>query len=259
MDNVLKFGDQILTATEVVAKLAEFQILPALCKELIIEKAIASTDLSESEKNREIEQFYTKHKLATPEAIEAIKKHYCMTQLQLEALAVKEYRLEKFKKATWGGKLEQYFMQHKPQLDKVIYSLLRTEDMEIAQELFFRIQSGEASFADCASQYSQGAEAQTGGLIGPVAITQSHPVIAQKLAKVAPGYLLPPMKLENWVVILRLEKLIPAQFDEAMKTTLLNHLFEQWLNEQLQQTPMSLIANHLSSVSDIPKPAIAIA
>jgi parvulin-like peptidyl-prolyl isomerase len=112
--------------------------------------------------------------------------------------------------------------------------------MEVAQELFFRIQAGEQSFSECAREYSQGQEAQTGGLIGPAPISQAHPVIAQKLATSQPGVLLPPMKLENWVVILRLEKLIPAQLDDAMRAMLLNHLFEQWLAEQLQQTPIFL-------------------
>lgn len=256
METVLQFGDQTITATEIVSKLAGYQMLPQLCRELIIEKAIAGIDLTAEEKSKAIEQFCIKNQL-TPETIDAVKKRHCMTDAQLEVVATKEIKLEKFKQATWGSKLEQYFLQYKPQLDRVIYSLLRTQDMEVAQELFFRIQAGEQSFADCAKEYSQGTEAQTGGLIGPVPISQPHPIIAQKLATIQPGRVLPPMKLENWMVILRLEQLIPAQFDETMQSTLLNYLFEQWLVEQLQQTPISLGSRDTTLYSDISTPILA--
>lgn len=257
MANVLKFGDQTITVAEIASKLAGYQMLPQLCRELLIEKAIANIEFSVEEKNNAIEMFYSKAQLATKDAIVSFLKYHCMTPIQLEALATRELRLEKFKQATWGGKLEQYFLQYKPQLDRVIYSLLRTQDMEAAQELFFRIKAKEQSFADCAKEYSQGAEAQTGGLIGPVPISQPHPVIAQKLASIQPGHLLPPIKLENWVVIIRLEQHIPAQLDDNMCATLLNHLFEQWLGEQLQQMSISLTKDDIYLPTEPLTPVLA--
>ena len=110
----------------------------------------------------------------------------------------------------------------------------------MAQELYFRIKAGEQSFADCAKEYSLGQEAQTGGLIGPVPISQPHPVIAQGLAISQPGQLWTPIKLESWYVIVRLEKLVPTQLDDAMRSTLLNHLFEQWLSEEMSKAQLTL-------------------
>lgn len=43
------------------------------------------------------------------------------------------------------------------------------------------------------------------------------------------------MQIGEWVVIVRLEKLIPAQLDEAMRQRLLNELFAQELQHQLDQ------------------------
>lgn len=237
----IRLGNQIITPTELPPLLAQYKLLPLLQRESIIEKAIAGIEITPEEKAAALEQFYQQNQLATKEAIKKVLEQLCITQTQLEALAYIELKIEKFKLTTWSGKLEQYFLQYKPQLDKVVYSLLRTQQMEIAQELYFRIKAGEESFADCAKEYSLGQEAQTGGLIGPVPISQPHPAIAQKLGISQPGQLWPPMKLENWYVILRLEKIIPAQLDDAMKANLLNHLFEQWLGEQIQQTPISIV------------------
>ncbi len=236
----IEFGNQIINAAQVLKLLAGYQMLPQLCRLLIIDRAIAGVQLTPEEKANTIEQFYQKNQLTTPSSISAALEQLCLTQTQLEENATRELRIEKFKQATWGQKLEPYFLQYKGQLDKVIYSLIRTQDKEIAQELYFRIKAGEQSFAECASIYSQGQEAQTGGLLGPVPLGQPHSAIAQKLAISQPGQLWPPMQLDNWVVIIKLEKLIPAQLDDAMRSMLLNHFFETWLNEEMEKTPLKV-------------------
>lgn len=108
-------------------------------------------------------------------------------------------------------------------------------DPGLAQELYFRIQEGEQSFAELAREYSQGSEARTGGLLGPMTLSTPHPLIARILFASQPGQLSSPIRIEEWFVIVRLEKLIPAQLDASMRRRLLNELFESWLWKQLNQ------------------------
>jgi parvulin-like peptidyl-prolyl isomerase len=236
----LSIGNHIISQAEIVDLLAGYQMLPQLCRLVITERAISPFELTLEEKECVIEQFYQTNQLTTVEAQAKVLKHYSMNLEQLEAVATRELKIEKFKQATWGTKLESYFLQCKSQLDKVIYSLIRTKDAEIAQELYFRIKAGEQTFAECASVYSQGAEAQTQGMLGPVPMTQPHSAIAQKLSISQPGQLWPPIKLDEWFVIVRLEKLIPAQLDDAMRSTLLNHLFETWLAEEISKAQLTI-------------------
>lgn len=240
MATVIKIGNQTISAAEALTLLAGYQMLPQLLRYSIVDQAIAGIQLTTEEKTSTIEQFYQKNQLATREARASALKHYVMSEAQLETLATRELRVEKFKQATWGSKLESLFLQYKPQLDKVIYSLLRTDNAEVAQELYFRIKAGEQSFADCAAIYSLGQEAQTGGLLGPVPLSQPHPAIAQKLSISQPGQLWTPMKLDNWYVIIRLEKLVAAQLDDTTRAMLLNHLFEQWLSEEMSNAQLTL-------------------
>ena len=146
MTPVPQFGNQTITAAEALKLLAGYQMLPQLCRFLIIDQAITSLSsanapilLLSEEKTSAIEQYYENNQLTTPAQREAWLKHYGMSGEQLESLATRELRIEKFKQATWGSKIESYFLQYKPQLDKVVYSLLRTSDAEAAQELYFRI------------------------------------------------------------------------------------------------------------------------
>jgi parvulin-like peptidyl-prolyl isomerase len=158
-----------------------------------------------------------------------------MNPEQFQRLVVREVKIEKFKQQTWDNKLESYFLQVKERLDRVIYSLIRTKDQGIAQELYFRIQEGENTFAELARDYSQGAESQTGGLIGPVELNTPHPQIARILAASKPGQLWPPMPVGEWLVILRLEKYLASELDPPTQQRLRDELFQQWLAEELQQ------------------------
>jgi parvulin-like peptidyl-prolyl isomerase len=235
MTQVVQIGNRTISPTEIIPLLAGYQMLPQLGRELVIDYAIAEIELKSEEYAIAKEQFEKKHQLTTVAERQAWCEHYGMTLEQLEALAMRELRIEKFKLATWGHRLESYFLTHKSKLDKVIYSLLRTRDAEIAQELYFRIQAQEQSFAELAREYSTGPEAQTGGLLGPVELSLPHPQLAKMLSISQPGQLWSPTQLGEWFVIVRLEKLIGAQLDEVMRQQLLNSLFEAWINEQLNQ------------------------
>ncbi len=154
---------------------------------------------------------------------------------QLKKRMLLPLKLAKFKQAQWGLQLESEFLQKKAQLDKAIYSLIRTKDVGIAQELYFRLQEQENSFTELAKTYSQGPEANTGGLIGPVELGSIHPKLAQMLSNSRSGQVLPLNRLGEWIVIARLEKLIPAQLDEQVSQRLLEEKFQAWLLEQMQQ------------------------
>jgi parvulin-like peptidyl-prolyl isomerase len=206
MAQILQFDRHTLTAEEIVSRLTSYQMLPQLWRELTIDAAITHIELTPSEQAHALEQFNLKYQLATPAERQAWGMRYGMTNEQLDALAKRELKIEKFKITTWEHCLESHFLTHKSKLDRVIYSLLRTDNAEVASELYFRIKAKEQSFAELAREYSLGPEAQTGGLLGPVQLSQPHPVLAKMLISAQPGQLYPPTRLGEWFVILRLEK-----------------------------------------------------
>lgn len=232
MPAALQIGTQTISQTEIIPLLASYQMLPQLLRESIIDRAIESIECTPEETASACQQFYTQYQLTSAAARQAWLERYGISSKQLEVLATRGLRIEKFKQATWGRKLESYFLQRKGQLDKVIYSLIRVKDMGVAQELYYRIQEGEQSFAELAREYSQGPEAQTWGLTGPVELSSPPRPLAQMLSASQPGQLWYPLRLGEWVVIVRMEQSFPAQLDDPMRQRLLNELFDAW-SEQL--------------------------
>jgi hypothetical protein len=69
-----------------------------------------------------------------------------MTRQDMGRMSERSLKLAKFKQATWGPKVNAAFLERKQQLDRVIYSLLRTKDYCTSQELYFRIKEGSSLY-----------------------------------------------------------------------------------------------------------------
>jgi parvulin-like peptidyl-prolyl isomerase len=235
MSVVLAIGKQTFTAEDLVPLLSQYQVLPKLAQEIIIDRAIAKIECTEEEKAIAHNQFSQQNQLNSEEEIQGWLNQQGMNHAQLQEFILRKLKLEKYKELTWGDKVESYFLKRRPQLDRVVYSLIRTDKAEIAQELYFRIQERESTFSELALQYSQGAEAQTGGIVGPIEINAPHPKIAQILSTSKPGQLLPPTRVGEWLVIIRLENYISAKLDPPMRQRMLEEMFREWLNRELKQ------------------------
>ena len=153
-------------------------------------------------------------------------------QGDLRYIATKGYRLALFKKRMFQDELEIRFLERKLDLDQVDYSLIRTRDENLAFELHQRLLEGEASFEELAPLYGEGPERERGGRFGPVALTEAHPDVAEKLRISQPGQLWPPFFLVNIWLVLRLNQRIGAQLDDEQTNNLLNDLFNDWFRQR---------------------------
>ena len=229
---------------EILLLLNQYGMLSQFVREIMIDCAIAEIEITEDETLGAYKKFYQQHQLNSEEDLQTWLKNRGISREQLEYIATRGLRLAKFQEQTWGNKLESYFLGRKQQLDRVVYSLIRVKNPYLAQELYFRLQEEEQSFSEIAREYSEGPEAETGGLLGPVDLGVPHPALGKMFLRSKPGELLPPTRLGDWTVVVKLEKYLPAQLDEVMRQRLLNELFDRWvktegssvLKEQLSPT-----------------------
>jgi len=235
MSVVLEVDNQVYTAEDLVPLLTQYQMLPKLAQEILIDRAIANVECTEEENTLTYSQFCQQNQFTSDEQVAGWLEKQGMTREQLQNLITKRLRLEKYKLDTWDEQVDAHFIKRKSQLDRVVYSLIRVEKPEVAQELYFRIKDDQNTLSALAMDYSKGTEAQTGGLIGPVEINAPHPKIAQILATCQPGQLIPPTRVGEWIVIIRLENYLSAKLDPPMRQRMLDELFNQWINEATKQ------------------------
>ena len=115
------------------------------------------------------------------------------------------------------------------------YSLLRVSSRSVINELYIRLCEDEDTFSSLAEQYSEGPESDSSGFISPRPFSSIHPEIAERLKISRPGQLWQPFEIDGSWILIRLEKKIPSSLDSKRTDSILNILFDEWLNAQVSE------------------------
>lgn len=215
--------------------LARLGLLEPYERSNLLALAASNIALSEEQVEAARQAFCRQHQIRDAEVLKAWAVARMLSPAALEAQILQPLQLQLLCQRDFSAKAEARFLQRKNQLDRVVYSLLRLRDGGLARELYLRIDDGDANFADLAARYAEGPEQATRGIVGPVPLTQAHPVLANCLRTAAPGVVLEPFQIESWWLVVRLESLTSATFDEATAARMAQELFEQWIGEQVER------------------------
>jgi parvulin-like peptidyl-prolyl isomerase len=214
--------------------LARHELLLPLLRRSVIANAVEPVTLSDEERRQAQQTWGASHGIRSAEDLQKHLVQHELTEADLLWQAELPLKVERHCLEHFQHRAEQRYLARKNQLDQVIYSLLRVEDGALAQELYLRIAEGEADFAELAATYAQGPERSTRGVVGPVPLLQAHPALAELLRTSRPGQLHPPLRIDRWWLVVRLETLHSASFNEEMQQRMARELFEEWVEQEVR-------------------------
>ena len=213
-------------------ELRRHNLLQLLVQRRVVAEAVAQQTLDAEACLKAREQFCSQNGLQDAGAVEAFLTTNGLSDDDLSWQIELPLRIFAHCNEHYRHKAEAQFLARKNQLDRVVYSLLRVKDGFLARELYLRLDAGEANFADLAAEFSEGAEKQTNGIVGPVPLTQAHPALAERLRTSPAGLLIQPFQLSEWWLVARLESYTPASFDEPTAQQMAGELFDQRVREE---------------------------
>lgn len=219
--------------SETRALLSRHNLLKAWVRAEITATAVQTIAVPEEEGAELWNRYLKEHNIKDDDAL---GKHLQQIGLSAEDLHWQlelPQRIRKYSQEHFQHKAEARFLARKEELDRVVYSLLRVNDGFLARELYLRIAGSEANFSDLAAEYSQGPEAKTKGIIGPVPMRQAHPALSERLRTSQPGQLLEPFNIEQWWLVARLERYEAARFDTVTAEQMTTELFQEWVQEEM--------------------------
>ena len=150
------------------------------------------------------------------------------------------FKVEKLKSVIADAKLQEYFIERKVFLDRVVLSRIIVEHQELADELKIQIQEG-TSFEELAQEHSIADDRISNGMMGPVSRGTMPDLIRSAIDSAEPGDLVGPIEVEQRWALFRVEQVIPATLDnQQLRQTLQTELFERWLAEKIQKMTVKL-------------------
>lgn len=147
----------------------------------------------------------------------------------IEAAVRGDQSLEEWQTETFADTARQRFLELGSALDRVCLSVLQSDDIHLTQEWYFKLQDGDANFAQLAPQ-SLGRSRDSGGHLGPVRLEELQPPLDRLVLRAQPGVIQPPLRIPNGrSILLRLDSRLPAQLDDATRRELTLRLHRDWL------------------------------
>jgi parvulin-like peptidyl-prolyl isomerase len=215
-----------------IALLRRHNLLRSLVQREVVADAVAGEQISTEERQQARSSFLKRNKLSSEEGLAKFLRDNGLSRGDLDWQMELPLRIRQHALGHFSSKAEARFLKRKNELDRVVYSLLRVRDGFLARELYLRLAASEANFADLAASFAEGPERDTKGIVGPVPLTRAHPILAEKLRTTRPGVLMEPFSVEDWWLVVRLERYTPARFDDAMAFQMASELFEEWVNQE---------------------------
>ncbi len=208
------------------------QVLYTLIKRFLNRKIVNDVNFTPTEIDNTVQELWERKGIKNEENYLNWIKSNNLIKEQLEGKLIFDGKYNKLCLEKFEHKTEARFLERKSELDSVVYSLIRMKDAFQAREIHLRLKEKESDFSDLAAKYSEGVEKMTRGIIGPVALNKAHPKIIEVLNSIKPGEIYKPIYLENWHLIIRLERIMRAFLDEHMKLQMAKELMVEWVDEQ---------------------------
>jgi hypothetical protein len=219
------------------AELGSYRLWKALLRARLLDEASAGFAPEPEEVESAWQGFCKKFQVDPATSLPVPQDYMGCPPERLRSAIERECRIALWKKNLFEQQAEEHFERRKPALDRIVYSLLRVKEAGLARELWFRIKEGEATFADLAPTYASGNEVYTAGIVGPVALGAMHPALAGVLKPARAGELLKPFAVAEWFLVARVDHHLPVEFDETMKSQMIEELCHQWLEERTHGRP----------------------
>ncbi len=134
----------------------------------------------------------------------------------------------------FAKEVEKFFAQNKLDFEQVLLYQILLRDERLARELYYQIENQEISFYQAARLYDIDERRRLQcGYEGKLCRWAVKPAIAAAVFTAPLGEPIGPLRTEQGYHLLMVEEFIPAQLTPERYQEILNRMFNQWLESEL--------------------------
>ncbi|MBE9028341.1 peptidylprolyl isomerase [filamentous cyanobacterium LEGE 11480] len=219
------------------------QFIADVLRQYVLEQELTTREdleIDDAAVQQAVIDFRIQQDLTDPPAFQEFLKKNGMDAIAFQKQITNNFKLEKLKAIVSGERLQEYFIERKVFLDRVILSRIIVESQDMAEELKVQVQEG-GSFEALAQEHSITDDRMVNGMMGPVSRGTLPDEIRAKIDAAEVGDIVGPLELENRWGLFRVEKQLDATLDDQqLQQTLKGELFERWLSEKIQKMSVRL-------------------
>ena len=221
--------------------LARYGMLDTFLVEILKDEKNKNIALSIQRQERLLQDFKFSNEIDNDIKMEKYCKTHLLSKDDLKYLIEKEEKAKNYSSKYFSSEIQTSSKNKKIEL--VSYSLLRVSEEGLANELYLQIEEENVNFKELINKYSEGPEKKTNGIIGPSPISKTHPILLKKLRSAKQDQWVKPFKIENWWLIVRLERFITDFDNDFISKDQSYAQYKNWLLDEAIKLRSSLKKN----------------
>ena len=208
-------------------------------RDQLLQRILAQVDLPQQQQDQIWADFLRQNELEDAQALEAFLAAKYLNQDLLREQVIRPHRLIQYRESMWGPFVNGLYLQRKDEFDIITFSMVRSRDYNVMQEVYFRLKDGEETWLSIGRQLNPD-QPETPVVFGPVYRAQFASELVDHLYSCGVGVISPATTIGGWTVVSRLEHIQPSVLDDTIRAILLKDRFDAWLEEQCRSTLQSL-------------------
>jgi len=226
--------EEIINCLKTETQLKE--VCTKILSQRIIEKVAQQKDISVNTEEIEIEANRQRREKRLEKASDTLRwlEQQMLTPLDWEVGIRNRLLKQKLALKLFGKEVEQFFIQNRSEFEQVVLYQFVVSGEKLAQELYYQIEESEISFYQAARLHDIDENRRYKcGYEGKVYRWAVIPQIAPLVFNASPQQLVGPIKTENGYHLFMVEDYIPAELTPKRYQEILDNMFEQWLDTEL--------------------------
>jgi parvulin-like peptidyl-prolyl isomerase len=164
-----------------------------------------------------------------------LEKHHLSLD-EFEELVYHNVLTSKLTEHLFANQVEQFFVEHQLDYTQVVIYEVVLDDKDLAMELFYAVSEEDISFPEIAHQYIQDTEQRRcGGYQGIQSRKDLKPEVSAAVFGATPPQIIKPVITSEGVHLIFVEEIITPQLDETRYSKILFELFDNWLNQKIEE------------------------
>jgi parvulin-like peptidyl-prolyl isomerase len=236
-----------ISAEEVIQQVKLSRQIPSIVESIMAQKIIlqAAQELDIQVETDDLQKaadyFRLIHNLqGANETWSWLKKHGLSID-EFEELIYTEVLADKLAQKLFADKIEPFFFAHQIDYTGAVLCEVLLDNQDLAIELFYAIQEGEASFHEVAYTHIQDVELRRmAGHKGLVLRKDMRPEISASIFSATPPQVLHPIPTSQGVHLILVQEFVHPQLDDARRSKILSDFFAEWLKKQAMNVQIVL-------------------
>ena len=225
----LSIEGERVTEEELLKAIRKTGMLKELIKEVYLERTLSKINVKEETIEEQILQYKENNGLNDEHRFKEHLKSLSLSQSLFREILSRPSKIVLYRNERWGDHVNSLYLKNKESYDYVSYKRIQSANMNLMQEVYFRLKDKEETWESIISQFPK--INGKNGILKDVEVSSIEEELLSQMRKSGKGVVNFPIGINGQIVITELIETKSKELDEDLKTKILNEEFKAWLEE----------------------------